>query len=69
MKPFGQRTIVTDVVKLMIALWVLVVLWSDASIAQPDSLDDVYTTRAVSFTMQLSGFCRVSPEVLRRKCN
>jgi len=47
MKPFGRRTIVTDVVKLTITLWVLVALWSDASIAQPDSLDDVYTTRAV----------------------
>jgi uncharacterized protein len=47
MKPFGRRTIVTDVVKLTIALWVLVVLWSDASIAQPDSLGDVYTTRAI----------------------
>jgi hypothetical protein len=34
-------------VKLTIALWVIVALWSDVSIAQPDSLDDVYTTRAV----------------------
>src|SRR5215468_5670980 len=47
MKPVGQQTIGRDVVKLTIALWVFVVLWTDASIAQPDSIDDVYTTRAV----------------------
>jgi len=47
MEPFGRRTIVTDVVKLTVTLWVLVAIWSDASLAQPDSLDDVYTTRAV----------------------
>jgi hypothetical protein len=35
------------VVKLAIALWVFLVLWTDASIAQPDGLDDLYTTRAV----------------------
>jgi len=34
-------------IKLTIALWVFVVLWTEASIAQPDSLVDVYTTRAV----------------------
>ena len=34
-------------VKLTIALSVFVVLWTDFSIAQPDSVDDVYTTRAV----------------------
>jgi uncharacterized protein len=33
--------------KLTIALSVFVALWTDSSIAQPDSLDDVYTTRAV----------------------
>src|SRR5215475_3870905 len=47
MKPVGQQTIGRDVVKLTIALWVFVFLWTDASIAQPDSIDDVYTTRAV----------------------
>ena len=35
------------VVKLAIALLAFVVLWTDASIAQQDSLDDLYTTRAV----------------------
>jgi hypothetical protein len=45
MKPVGQQTIVIHVVKLTIAAWVLV--WTHASIAQPDSVDDVYTTRAV----------------------
>ena len=34
-------------VKLTIALWVFAALWTDVSIAQPDSLDDIYTTRAV----------------------
>ena len=34
-------------VKLTIALSVFVVLWTDFSIAQPDSVDDVYRTRAV----------------------
>ena len=33
--------------KLTIALSVFIVLWTDFSIAQPDSVDDVYTTRAV----------------------
>jgi len=47
MKPVGQQTIGRDVVKLTIALWVFVFLWTDALIAQPDSIDDVYTTRAV----------------------
>ena len=48
MKSNGQQAIGRDTFKLTLALWALVVLWSDASIAQPDShLDDVYTTRAV----------------------
>ena len=34
-------------VKLTIVLSVFVVLGTDFSIAQPDSVDDVYTTRAV----------------------
>ena len=34
-------------VKLTIALSVFVALWTDFAIAQPDSIDDVYTTRAV----------------------
>ena len=34
-------------IKLTIALSVFIVLWTDFSIAQPDSVDDVYTTRAV----------------------
>jgi hypothetical protein len=34
-------------VKLTIALWIFAALWTDVSIAQPDSLDDIYTTRAV----------------------
>jgi hypothetical protein len=34
-------------VKLTIALWIFVALWTDASMAQPDSPDDVYTTSAV----------------------
>ncbi len=33
--------------KLTIALWVFVALWTNASRAQPDGLDDLYTTRAV----------------------
>ena len=47
MKSNGQQAIGRDAFKLTLALWALVVLWSDASIAQPNSLDDVYTTRAV----------------------
>jgi uncharacterized protein len=35
------------VIYLAIALWAFVVLWTDCSIAQPDSLDDIYTTHAV----------------------
>jgi uncharacterized protein len=34
-------------VKLTIALWVFVALWTDASMAQLDSPADIYTTRAV----------------------
>jgi uncharacterized protein len=47
MKRVGQQTVGRDVVRLAIILSVLAVLWIDASIAQPESLDDVYTTRAV----------------------
>ena len=47
MKLVGQRGVGRDVVRLSIILSVFVVLWVDASIAQPESLDDVYTTRAV----------------------
>ena len=47
MKPAGQQTIGRDTLKLTFALWAFAVLWTDASIAQPDSLDDVYTTRTV----------------------
>jgi uncharacterized protein len=47
MKRVGQQTVGRDVVRLAIVLSVLAVLWIDASIAQPESLDDVYTTRAV----------------------
>ncbi|MFZ1004163.1 MAG: DUF2066 domain-containing protein, partial [Pseudolabrys sp.] len=47
MKPAGQQTIGGDTLKLTFALWAFAVLWTDASIAQPDSLDDVYTTRVV----------------------
>jgi hypothetical protein len=35
------------VIKLAIALWAFLVLRTDDSIAQPDSLNDIYTTRAV----------------------
>jgi hypothetical protein len=34
-------------VKLTITLLVFAALWTDVSIAQPDSLGDVYTTRVV----------------------
>ena len=34
-------------VKLTIALSVFIVLWTDFSVAQPESVDDVYTARAV----------------------
>jgi uncharacterized protein len=47
MEPVGQQTIGKDMVKLTIGLWVFVCLWASASVAQPDSLEDVYTTRAV----------------------
>jgi hypothetical protein len=47
MKLVGQQTVGRDVVRLSIILSVFVVLWINASIAQPESLDDVYTTRAV----------------------
>jgi uncharacterized protein len=35
------------VVKLMIAVCVFIVLWTGSSVAQPGSLDDIHTTRAV----------------------
>jgi uncharacterized protein len=35
------------VIKLATALCAFLVLWTDDSIAQPDSLNDIYTTRAV----------------------
>ena len=47
MKPVGQQAIGRSAVKLTIALWAFIVLSTEASVAQPDSLDDVYTTRAV----------------------
>jgi hypothetical protein len=47
MEPVGQQTFGRDMVKLTIGLWVFVCLWTSALAAQPDSLDDIYTTRAV----------------------
>src|SRR5215475_2304028 len=47
MIPDGQQTIGGSTLKLAMTLWAFVVLCTDASIAQPDSLDDLYTTRAV----------------------
>src|SRR6476620_2888590 len=47
MKPTDQQTIGGTTLKLAIALLAFVGLYTVASIAQPDSLDDVYTTRAV----------------------
>jgi hypothetical protein len=47
MKFVGQQTVGRDVVRLSILLSALAVLCIDASIAQPESVDDVYTTRAV----------------------
>jgi len=46
MKPICQQ-VIGEAIKLTIALWAVVVLWAGASIAQPASLDDIYTTRAV----------------------
>jgi hypothetical protein len=46
-RPIDLQTIGGDVIKLTIALCVFVVLRTGGSIAQPGSLDDVYTTRAV----------------------
>jgi hypothetical protein len=46
MKPIGQSDW-QAVVKLTIVLTVFVALWIDVSIAQQNSLDDAYTTRAV----------------------
>jgi uncharacterized protein len=47
MKPICQQVIGREAIKLTIAAWALVVLWAGASTAQPVSLDDIYTTRAV----------------------
>jgi uncharacterized protein len=47
MKPIWRQVIGGEVIKLTIALWALVVLWTSASTAQPDNLGDIYTTRAV----------------------
>jgi hypothetical protein len=47
MKPADQQAIGGSAPKLAITLWAFIVLGTVASIAQPDSLDDVYTTRAV----------------------
>src|SRR5215467_3713860 len=47
MKPADQQAIGGSAPKLAITLWAFIVLYTVASIAQPDSLDDVYTTRAV----------------------
>src|SRR6266702_3022291 len=47
MKPVGQEAIGRSAVKLTIALCAFIVLSTEASVAQPDSLDDIYTTRAV----------------------
>jgi uncharacterized protein len=46
-RPVGQSTVGGNVIGLTIALCVFIVLWSDAAIAQPGSLDDIYTTRAI----------------------
>lgn len=48
MEPASQQAIGRDMVKLTIGLWVFVCLWTSASVAQPDNLDDVYTTRAAA---------------------
>ena len=48
MEPASQQAIGRDMVKLTIGLWAFVCLWTSASVAQPDNLDDVYTTRAVA---------------------
>ena len=47
MKPADQQTIGGTTLKLAIALLAFLGLYTVAPIAQPDSLDDVYTTRAV----------------------
>jgi hypothetical protein len=46
-RPANNRLAAEIMVKLTIGLWVFVCLWTSASVAQPDNLDDVYTTRAV----------------------
>jgi uncharacterized protein len=45
MKPIWRQVIGGEV--MTIALWAFVVLWASASTAQPASLGDIYTTRAV----------------------
>jgi hypothetical protein len=46
-RPVGQPPMSRSAVRLTLALCTFMVLWSDGSIAQPDGLDDIYTTRAV----------------------
>jgi uncharacterized protein len=46
-RPVGQSMVCRNVIRLTIALCVFIVLWSDASIGQSGSLDNIYTTRAV----------------------
>jgi uncharacterized protein len=47
MKSIWRQAIGGEVIKLTIALCAFVVLWASASTAQPASLGDIYTTRAV----------------------
>src|SRR5499427_5769548 len=47
MKPADQQAIGGSAPKLAITLWAFIILCTVASIAQRDSLDDVYTARAV----------------------
>ncbi len=44
-KPVGRPS--RNVIRLMIALCVLIVLWTDRLIGQPGGVDNIYTTRAV----------------------
>lgn len=43
----GQQTIGKEMVKLAAGFLIFVCFWASASVAQPDSLEDIYTTRAV----------------------
>jgi uncharacterized protein len=45
--PVGQSMVCRNVIRLTIAFCVFIVLWSDASIGQSGSRDNIYTTRAV----------------------